>query len=151
VLLIEKEDRVGGLCRTVEYKDFRFDLGGHRFISQDASLVEAVSTLMGKELLLVKRRSAVKLLGKEFLYPLEPLDLLRKMDCRYLLACLRDCLIFRWHSFHEAEENLEDWLTARFGPPFIICSLKDTPPNSGAYIPGVSPQTGQRPEYPSWA
>lgn len=114
--LLEKEDRVGGLCRTVEYNGFRFDLGGHRFISQDATLIEAVRALMGKELLLVKRRSAVRLMGKEFVYPLEPMDLLRKMDWSCLLACLRDCLTSRWQSPPESEGNLEGWLLARFGP-----------------------------------
>jgi len=116
VLLLEKEDRVGGLCRTVEYNGFSFDLGGHRFISQDAPLVEAIRDLMGEELLLVKRRSAVRLMGKEFAYPLEPLDLLRKMDWGYLLACLRDCLTSGRQRPPEAEDSLEDWLLARFGP-----------------------------------
>jgi protoporphyrinogen oxidase len=116
VLLLEKENRVGGLCRTVGYKGFRFDLGGHRFISQEASLVEAVRGLMGDELLLVKRRSVIRLLGKEFLYPLEAFDLLRKMDWGYLLSCLRDCFSSRWRRPPEGEGNLEDWLLARFGP-----------------------------------
>ncbi|MFN3466177.1 MAG: FAD-dependent oxidoreductase [Candidatus Brocadiales bacterium] len=116
VCLLEREDRVGGLCRTVEYDGFRFDLGGHRFISPDVALVEAVRALMGEELLLVKRRSAVRLMGKEFVYPLEPMDLLRKMDWSCLLACLWDCLTARWQSPHGPEANLEGWLMVRFGP-----------------------------------
>ncbi len=117
VCLLEKEDRMGGLCRTVEHKGFRFDLGGHRFISQDAHLVEDVRALMGSELLLVKRKSAVKLMGKEFVYPLEALDLIKKMDWAYLLACLRDCLTdFHRRCAPGAEGNLEGWLLVRFGP-----------------------------------
>lgn len=116
VVLLEREDRVGGLCRTVEYRGFRFDLGGHRFISQDARLVGAISALMGRELLVVKRRSVVRLMGKELIYPLEPIDLLRKMDWSYLLSCLLDCFAPRRQSTPEAEGNLEDWLLVRFGP-----------------------------------
>jgi len=35
VTLIEADEQyVGGIARTVVYKDFRFDIGGHRFFFQ---------------------------------------------------------------------------------------------------------------------
>ena len=34
VVLEADPDYVGGLSRTVEYKGFRFDIGGHRFFSK---------------------------------------------------------------------------------------------------------------------
>jgi protoporphyrinogen oxidase len=35
VLVIEKDPAyLGGISRTVRYKDFLFDVGGHRFISK---------------------------------------------------------------------------------------------------------------------
>ena len=33
-LVLEQDDQVGGLARTVEYKGFRFDIGGHRFFTK---------------------------------------------------------------------------------------------------------------------
>lgn len=47
VTVIEKEARVGGLCITNEYNGYRFDLGGHRFISKNKELVDNVCNLMG--------------------------------------------------------------------------------------------------------
>ncbi len=32
VVVIEAQSTLGGLCKTVSYKGFNFDLGGHRFI-----------------------------------------------------------------------------------------------------------------------
>lgn len=40
VTVIEKEARVGGLCIANEYKGYRFDLGGHRFISMDSDFLQ---------------------------------------------------------------------------------------------------------------
>jgi protoporphyrinogen oxidase len=34
VVLLEREDQVGGLARTLRFGDFRFDIGGHRFHSR---------------------------------------------------------------------------------------------------------------------
>jgi phytoene dehydrogenase-like protein len=35
-IVLEREDLVGGLCATHERSGWRFDLGGHRFVSGDA-------------------------------------------------------------------------------------------------------------------
>ncbi|HXN91435.1 MAG TPA: FAD-dependent oxidoreductase, partial [Candidatus Sulfotelmatobacter sp.] len=36
VTVLEKDPKqVGGLARTVEYKGYRFDIGGHRFFSKN--------------------------------------------------------------------------------------------------------------------
>ena len=34
VLVLEAEDQVGGLAKTVERDGYRFDLGGHRFFTK---------------------------------------------------------------------------------------------------------------------
>jgi protoporphyrinogen oxidase len=41
VLVIEKDPAyVGGISRTVRYKDFMFDIGGHRFFSKSKEVVD---------------------------------------------------------------------------------------------------------------
>ncbi len=35
-IVLESEPIVGGLCATHEREGWRFDLGGHRFVSSDA-------------------------------------------------------------------------------------------------------------------
>ncbi|MFQ5862435.1 MAG: FAD-dependent oxidoreductase [Candidatus Brocadiales bacterium] len=116
-VVLEQSKTVGGLCRTVEHRGFRFDLGGHRFISEDTSLVEAVQELMGEELLLVNRKSAVRLMGQEFCYPLQAQELLRKLDAKYTLRCLWDCLgvVVSGRAEVQEDTSLEDWLMSNFG------------------------------------
>ena len=33
-VVLEKDDIVGGISRTVNYKGYRFDIGGHRFFTK---------------------------------------------------------------------------------------------------------------------
>ncbi|MGO9012391.1 MAG: NAD(P)/FAD-dependent oxidoreductase [Bryobacteraceae bacterium] len=39
-IVLEKSDRVGGICRTVNYKGNRMDMGGHRFFSKSDRVME---------------------------------------------------------------------------------------------------------------
>ena len=47
VIVIEKDPvYVGGISRTVEYKDFKFDIGGHRFFSKSDRVMQWWMELM---------------------------------------------------------------------------------------------------------
>ncbi|MCA1664361.1 MAG: FAD-dependent oxidoreductase, partial [Myxococcales bacterium] len=59
VTVIEREPRIGGLCGTEERDGFRFDFGGHRFLSKSRALQALVQELVGEDLLLRTRSSAV--------------------------------------------------------------------------------------------
>ena len=79
VVVLEAEQQVGGLSATVERDGFRFDHGGHRFLTRWPELLERVQKLLGEELLLVDRHSVVVSEGRRFGYPLELADLLRNV------------------------------------------------------------------------
>ncbi len=81
---------MGGLCKTIRYKGFNFDLGGHRLISKNDGLLNKISELMGDELLVSERISAIRLNGREFQYPLSAGDILRQTDMRFVTGCLMD-------------------------------------------------------------
>lgn len=117
VTVIEKESHVGGLCRTTEHKGFRFDLGGHRFISQDKKLVHKISRLMGDELLISERRSAIRFKGKMYRYPLSLKNILGKMSTSIALRAIVDYIKISIlpQPKHQPEESFEDWVLNRFG------------------------------------
>jgi protoporphyrinogen oxidase len=74
VNVYERDAAVGGLSKTIEKNDFRFDLGGHRFFSKDAEIETFVRDLMGSELVSVRRSSKIYMRNKYFDYPLKPLN-----------------------------------------------------------------------------
>ncbi len=117
VTVIEKESTVGGLCITNEYKGFRFDLGGHRFISKNRELVENVCKMMGDELLTSSRKSVILLKGKTFDYPLSAKDIFLKMDFWTNLKAFTAYVVaaFSKTLFRKKDVSFEDWIVNRFG------------------------------------
>jgi hypothetical protein len=79
-VVLEKDRVVGGLARTVEYKKFRFDIGGHRFYTK-VSLVQRIwRDILGDDLLSCKRLSRIYDKSKFFQYPLQPMDAFRGLS-----------------------------------------------------------------------
>ncbi len=114
VTVIEREPRVGGLCGTEERDGFRFDFGGHRFLSRSRALEGLVQGLVGEDLLLRTRSSAVLHGGRRYRYPLELDDVVRNAGVvggsRALLSYGRQRLRRRG-----ADVSFEDWVVQRFG------------------------------------
>jgi protoporphyrinogen oxidase len=113
-IVLEQCARVGGLARTESYRGFRFDLGGHRFFTKEASVLAVWQEVLGADFLTRPRLSRIYYDGKFFAYPLEPANALRGLG---LVATLRVLLSYiRWHLFpHRPETTFEHWVTNRFG------------------------------------
>ncbi|HUD69959.1 MAG TPA: FAD-dependent oxidoreductase, partial [Acidimicrobiales bacterium] len=75
VLVIEADDIVGGISRTVERDGWRFDLGGHRFFTKVPE-VEALwhEILPEGDFLLRPRMSRIFYQGKYYDYPLKAVN-----------------------------------------------------------------------------
>jgi protoporphyrinogen oxidase len=118
-IVLEREELVGGLCATHERSGWRFDLGGHRFVSADAELSRWVEDLLGDELLEQERRSVVLHEGRVFRYPLEAGDLVRNLGVRENAAALAGFVRARLAQrlAPQPEASFEDWVVARFGRP----------------------------------
>jgi len=117
VEIIELENQVGGLCRTIKHGDYTFDLGGHRFITQNIQLADEIKELMGDELLDRPRTSTIRLQGKYFHYPLEVMNLLKKMNIFTSIKCFLDYAFtcIKNKVSHHEDLSLEDWVVNRFG------------------------------------
>jgi protoporphyrinogen oxidase len=127
IVVIEAQSSLGGLCKTVRYKGFNFDMGGHRLISENNELLKKISGLMGDELLVSERISAIRLDGREFQYPLSAGDILRQTDIRFLSRCLMD---YAYQSIykkirHSPDTSFEDWVINRFGKKLYNTFFKD--------------------------
>jgi protoporphyrinogen oxidase len=114
VTVLEGDEQVGGLSRTVQYKNFRFDIGGHRFFTKIPEVQALWDEVLGDEMLDVPRLSRIHYAGKYFQYPLRAADALSGLGLwqaawivlSYLKSQLRP---------EPVEENFEQWVSNRFG------------------------------------
>ncbi len=112
--LLEADDQVGGLSRTVNYQGYRFDIGGHRFFSKVPLINQLWHEILGEDFLLRPRLSRIHYRGHFFDYPLKPLNALAGLGpVEALLVCL---------SYAKArllptpqETSFEQWVSNRFG------------------------------------
>jgi protoporphyrinogen oxidase len=127
VVVIESDSSLGGLCKTIRYKGFNFDLGGHRLISRNDELLSKISELMGDELLVSERISAIRLNGREFQYPLSAADILKQTDMRFVTGCLMDYAFQSIYKIlkHTPDDSLEDWIINRYGNKLYDTFFKD--------------------------
>jgi protoporphyrinogen oxidase len=86
VTVLEKNDYVSGLCRTVVARGYRFDLGGHRWFTQNEELNNWFRRLMKNELVMVNRSSRIYYGGKYFNYPLGIYDVVTKAGILVILV-----------------------------------------------------------------
>src|SRR3984893_12451966 len=86
-VVLEREGVVGGLSRTVEYKGFRFDIGGHRFYTKVPLVQQIWREILGQDLLTCKRLSRIYYKSQFFRYPLEPMDAFRRLGLLETLRC----------------------------------------------------------------
>jgi protoporphyrinogen oxidase len=70
-LILEKEDRIGGLCRSYRYENGFFDIGGHSFHSPFVEVNELVAKLMPGRLYRQKRDARIFFSGKLIPYPFQ--------------------------------------------------------------------------------
>ncbi|MFZ0547608.1 MAG: NAD(P)/FAD-dependent oxidoreductase [Candidatus Promineifilaceae bacterium] len=112
--VFEKQDKVGGIARTENYKGYYFDMGGHRFYTRSAEIQQFWQDILGDDLLRRPRLSRIYFNNKFFYYPLRPLNAMWNLGP---LEAVRIMLSYsRWHLFpYREEETFEQWVTNRFG------------------------------------
>jgi protoporphyrinogen oxidase len=113
VTVLEREPAVGGLCATVERDGWRFDLGGHRFISRSGDLVDRVVELLGEGLLTRERRSIILHGGRRYSYPLSAENLFRNLEVTEAARALASYAAARLRP--RPDVTFEDWVVSRFG------------------------------------
>jgi protoporphyrinogen oxidase len=115
VVVLEAEDQVGGIAKTVvDSEGYRFDLGGHRFFTKVQEVDALWHEVMGEEFLKRPRQSRIYWNGKFLEYPLEGMDVIKKLGpvelIRSGLSYLRALTKRKGN-----EESLEEWVSNRFG------------------------------------
>jgi len=113
-IVLEKDQMVGGIARTVKYKDYYFDIGGHRFFTKAKAVNDMWHGVLNEDFLQRTRLSRIYYQKKFFNYPLRPLNALSGLGLWKSFLILASYL----HSKilpSKQEETFEQWVSNRFG------------------------------------
>ncbi|MFM2217170.1 MAG: hypothetical protein RL240_1488 [Planctomycetota bacterium] len=105
---------VGGIARTVEYKGFRFDIGGHRFFSKSQEVEALWEDLLGNDLLTRPRSSRIMYDGKFYAYPLKAQEAFFNLGVIETARCVAS---YAWAQLfpRRPAKSFEDWVSNQFG------------------------------------
>ncbi|WP_134681766.1 NAD(P)/FAD-dependent oxidoreductase [Paracoccus ravus] len=113
-VVFEALDIPGGISRTESMDGYRFDIGGHRFLTKVPEVSAMWREILGSELIRVSRLSRIYYRGRFFDYPLKPLNALRNIGLYETVRILLSLLKWRLRPFPR-EDNFMQWVTNRFG------------------------------------
>ncbi|MDD4857769.1 MAG: FAD-dependent oxidoreductase [Candidatus Krumholzibacteria bacterium] len=120
-IVIERMPRVGGMAGSIERDGYIFDLGIHGlFPSQkgNEAIVDRMRSLLGDELIPVKKRTAIFFNERYVNYPLRFNDMFRALDWDQMIRCFLDfskTRIRRRLGHKMDEESFEGWIKSHFG------------------------------------
>jgi len=115
VTILEKDPTyVGGIARTVEYRGFRFDIGGHRFFSKSQQITAWWKDRLPKDFIEVGRLSRIFYKGIFFDYPLKAFNALFGLGVWSSTLCVLSYVKSRMAPI-SPEKSFQDWVTNRFG------------------------------------
>ncbi|MCI9064095.1 MAG: NAD(P)/FAD-dependent oxidoreductase [Clostridia bacterium] len=125
VIILEELNQVGGISKTIKYKDNRMDIGGHRFFSKDENVMDfwkELLPLQGEKdpekednvMLIRNRVSRIYYLRKFFDYPITlKWETLKNMG--FLKTLKAGLSYIKSLIFKKKEDSLENFYINRFG------------------------------------
>jgi protoporphyrinogen oxidase len=112
--VLERDNTVGGISRTVDYNGYRFDIGGHRFFTKSEEVNQFWEEVLGDAFLCVRRMSRIYFNNRFFHYPLRPMNAfigLGPLNSMLILGSYAKQKLFPY----KVEDNFEQWVSNRFG------------------------------------
>lgn len=110
VTVVEKEDRPGGLARSFRYGDFIFDVGPHRFHTDDPNVLRFIRMVLGPDATTIPRSSGVYFFGRYHEWPLR-LATLFKLPPALTVRVARDLV----HRRRRTGSSFEDYIVNMYG------------------------------------
>ena len=116
VTVIERDEAVGGMGRTIKVGDYSVDFGPHTFhireTPESKDILKTITPFFGENPLTLVRGTRVLLRGKEYVYPLEMLQVLFGVSPLLSARILIDYSVATIKSFFapaKKEDSFEDW------------------------------------------
>ncbi len=114
VIVLEKDQLVGGIARTEVYKGYHFDIGGHRFFTKIGEVEKFWHEILDGDFITRPRISRIFYQGKFYDYPLKPFQALANLG---LFTSLHVGLSYLYAQVfpYPREDTFEEWVSNRFG------------------------------------
>ncbi len=115
-VILELDDVVGGISRTVVRDGWRFDIGGHRFFTKVKVVDDLWFEILGEENFLRRpRMSRIYYEGKYYDYPIQPMNALKNLGFGRSGASASARTCGCGSSGRRTQDNLEGFYASRFG------------------------------------
>ncbi|MEO0670957.1 MAG: NAD(P)/FAD-dependent oxidoreductase [Pseudomonadota bacterium] len=115
VTVIEQDPvYVGGISRTAHYKDFLFDIGGHRFFSKSKEVVDLWYEILPQDFIERPRLSRIYYNGKYFSYPLKAFEAFNNLGPVESALCVLSYMYKRAFP-NEKPVTFHEWVSNQFG------------------------------------
>lgn len=123
-IIIERDpEYVGGISRTVNYKGFSFDIGGHRFFSKSREVVALWDEILPDDFIDRPRLSRIFYGGKFYNYPLRAFEALANLGVFRSAACV---LSYAWARVTpvNSPRTFHEWVRNQFGEKLFSIFFK---------------------------
>jgi protoporphyrinogen oxidase len=115
VVVLEKDPvYVGGISRTVNYKNFLFDIGGHRFFSKSKTIVDLWKEILPDDFIERPRLSRIFYQNKFYAYPLRAFEALGNLGLWESTLCMASFGYARVFPIRNAT-TFHQWVRNQFG------------------------------------
>jgi protoporphyrinogen oxidase len=114
IILVDRNPIVGGLSRTEEREGYRYDVGPHRFFTNNKEINSLWKDTLGNDFRPVNRLTRIYYNNRYFNYPIKAGDVITKLG----VIELGHAMLSYAHSkfrIHPKEETFEDWISNKFG------------------------------------
>jgi len=122
VTVLERDEAVGGMGRTIKVGDYSVDFGPHTFhireTPESKEILKTITPFFGEKPLTLVRGTRVLLRGKEYVYPLEMLQVLFGVSPLLSARILFDYSVATVKALFapaKKEDSFEDWGVTNLG------------------------------------
>jgi protoporphyrinogen oxidase len=112
--VIDGEKDVGGLCQTLDFSGYLFDIGGHRFLSKSELINALWQEIMAEDLFRVRRLSRIFYRKRFFNYPLSFFNTFWNLGVFESFRCIASYGYCRLTAPGD-DRTFEGWIINRFG------------------------------------
>jgi protoporphyrinogen oxidase len=105
---------VGGISRTAVYKDFKFDIGGHRFFSKSKEVVDLWKEILPDDFISRPRLSRIYYDGEYYSYPLKAFEALSNLGVVESSLCVLS-FMYKQAFPNEKPVTFHEWVANQFG------------------------------------